>query len=328
MLSSALISPLSIAPMIDWTYTHFRVLMRMLAPEALLYTEMQTIGAMTHQPERAFFFQPIEHPIALQVGGSSPEGLARMSIEAEHRGFSEVNLNLGCPSDKVLAGQFGACLMRDPQKVAECIKEMKRAVSIPITAKIRIGVDNEDSYEFFEAFVRVLIQAGCDKVIVHARKAWLHGLSPKQNRTVPPLNYDYVVRLKQQFPELPVVMNGNIQTVQEVHEHLLSVDGVMLGRLACNDPYHISIIHHALFPHHPIKTRAMLLNDYMAYAVKQTDIPLSLLFKPILNLAHGLPHARTWKMRLLSLKSLKADQALFDVCDLLITNISGFAMDG
>ena len=317
MFLPTLISPLSIAPMIDWTYTHFRVFMRMLAPEALLYTEMQTIGAMTHQPERTFFFDPMEHPIALQVGGSSPEGLARMSIEAENRGFSEVNLNLGCPSDKVLAGQFGACLMRDPKLVAQCIQQMKRVVSIPITAKIRIGIDNEDSYEFFEAFVRVLIHAGCDKVIVHARKAWLHGLSPKQNRTVPPLHYEYVVRLKQQFPQLPVVMNGNIQTEQDVHEHLKTVDGVMIGRLACNDPYQISKIHHMIFGHHPLKSRALLLDDYMAYALKQVGVPLSILFKPILNLAHGLPHARSWKSQLLSLKTLNETQQLNDVCDLL-----------
>ena len=290
--------------MIDWTYTHFRVFMRMLAPEALLYTEMQTLGAMEHQPERAFFFQPIETPIALQVGGASVAGLKSMALEAERRGYSEVNLNLGCPSDRVLAGRFGACLMREPKQVADCIAAMKQAVSIPVTAKTRIGVDEEDSYEFFEAFVTELVAAGCDKLIVHARKAWLHGLNPKQNRTIPPLHYDYVYRIKQLFPHLPVVINGNIQTIDEVINHISKVDGVMLGRLACNDPYQIAKIHHALFAHHPLQTRAKLFGDYMEYAMLQGAAPLSLLFKPILNLAHGLPYARVWKAKLLALKSL------------------------
>lgn len=318
MVSAHLISPLSIAPMIDWTTTHCRVFMRMLAPNALLYTEMQTLGAMMHQPDRAFLFAPMEKPVALQVGGSSPEGLAQMAVEAERRGFSEINLNLGCPSDRVLAGRFGACMMREPAQVVACIAQMKQAVSIPVTAKTRIGIDHEDSYEFFQAFVRTLVDAGCDKVVVHARKAWLKGLSPKQNRTIPPINYDYVYRVKQGLLDVPVVINGDIKTEMQVLEHLLKVDGVMLGRLACDDPYQIARIHHTLFPHHPLPSRAGVFASYMDYAKSQTQVPLSLLLKPILNLVHGLADARKWKAQLLALKDLKDEGQLHVLCDNLV----------
>jgi tRNA-dihydrouridine synthase A len=312
----SLLSPLAIAPMIDWTYVHFRVFMRMLAPHALLYTEMQTIGAIDHNPARALQFHASEPPLlALQVGGAEINGLVRVAKLAESSGFSEINLNLGCPSDKVQAGRFGACLMREATHVAECMAAMKQAVNIPVTAKTRIGIDDEDSYEHFESFVQALVQAGCDKLIVHARKAWLHGLSPKQNRTIPPVRYDFVYRVKETLPFIPVVVNGNIQTMDEIRVHLQQTDGVMLGRLACQDPYAIAQIHHALYPETPLLSRAAYLQQYVDYLLTLPVGPHSnaLLFKPILNLAHALPGARTWKSKLTSIREGLNRAALADV---------------
>ena len=296
-----LISPLAIAPMIDWTYTHFRVFMRLLAPLALLYTDMQTPGAIVNNPSRALGFHEMEHPLALQLGGSDKNALVECAKIAEQQGFAEVNLNLGCPSDRVQAGRFGACLMSEPGHVADCIAAMKHAVQIPVTAKTRIGIDQQDSYDFFAAFVRDLMNAGCDKLIVHARKAWLHGLNPKQNRTIPPLHYDYVYRIKQVLPLIPVIINGNINDIEDIKKHLEQVDGVMLGRLACQNPYAIATIHHALYPQIPLSNRTVLLESYVAYmqSVREKNVPMSLLLKPIFNLAHGLPGARAWKAQLM-----------------------------
>lgn len=300
----ALISPLSIAPMIDWTYTHFRVFMRILAPHVLLYTDMQTPGAIINRAERALYFHESEQPLALQLGGVDAALLAECAERAWQCGFAEVNLNLGCPSDRVQAGRFGACLMAEPEYVAHCIAAMKAKVSIPVTAKIRIGIDHQDSYTFFAAFVKQLLDAGCDKIIVHARKAWLHGLSPKQNRTIPPLKYDYVYQIKQDYPDIPIVINGNIQELESVHQHLEKVDGVMLGRLACQNPYAIAKIHHGLFPEIPLLSRYECLKKYLNYmfSIKTTNIPMSFLLKPIMNIAHGLPNARSWKNLLLNVQ--------------------------
>jgi tRNA-dihydrouridine synthase A len=305
-------SPLEIAPMIDWTYVHFRVFMRILAPRALLYTEMQTIGAIRHNPSRALAFHESELPqLALQVGGADVESLVEVALKAESLGFSEINLNLGCPSDKVQAGHFGACLMREPSLVSACIVAMKRAVSIPVTAKVRIGVDEDDDYAYFSSFVHQLHDSGCDKFVVHARKAWLHGLSPKQNRTIPPLHYDYVYRIKQALPKTPVIINGNIQPA-DIPIHLQRVDGVMLGRLACDSPYQIALIHHALHPESPLPTRLEAFQYYVSYLENSgiEHYSMSLILKPILNLAHGLPGNRQWKAHLLSIRSLD-DRALF-----------------
>ncbi len=318
-IPSNLISPLSVAPMIDWTYSHFRVVMRLLAPSALLYTEMQTCGAVFHNPTRALRFHPSEHPLALQLGGAEPLELMRCAQLAESLGFSEINLNLGCPSDRVQAGRFGACLMREPQQVADCIYAMKQAVNIPVTAKTRIGIDEEDSYEFFAEFVRQLVDAGCDKLIVHARKAWLHGLNPKQNRTIPPLHYDYVYRIKQDFPSMPVVINGHVNTLDDIQKHLLQFDGVMLGRLVCQNPYALALIHHALYPEISLPSRACILQDYLTYieslGVKETS--MSLLLKPIQNIAHGLMGARAWKQRLLDVQQTGNIKMLRDAIDFL-----------
>lgn len=292
---------LSIAPMIDWTYSHFRVFMRFLAPEALLYTEMQTTGAVFNNPQRALYFDPMEHPIALQLGGSDKTSLVEAALHAEQLGYDEVNLNLGCPSDRVQAGRFGACLMAEPQLVAECINALSKAVQIPVTAKTRIGIDQQDTYEFFQSFVRHVVDAGAQKVIVHARKAWLHGLNPKQNRTIPPVNYDYVYQIKKDYPHLPIVINGNIKTTTEINTHLSQIDGVMLGRLACDNPYAIAQIHHALYPQYPLLKRSEYAKKYFDYLVQQWDqgVPLSLLVKPIFGLAFGLPGASQWKKGLM-----------------------------
>lgn len=305
---NALFSPLAIAPMIDWSYTHFRILMRLIAPNALLYTDMQTTGAIKHNSQRALTYSAQELPLALQVGGSDKEELIMSAKLAADFGYSEVNLNLGCPSDRVLAGRMGACLMAEADHVADCIAAMKQAVTIPVTAKTRIGIDHQDSYEFFSAFVHKLIAAGCDKLIVHARKAWLHGLSPKQNRTIPPLHYDYVYRIKQALPTTPVVINGNITELSEINQHLQFVDGVMLGRLACKNPYALSGIHQGLYPDFPLKTRSKVIEIYLGYLEEKfhQGVPLALLIKPILTIAFGLPEAKFWKDKLILAQQTKS----------------------
>lgn len=308
----SLISPLAIAPMIDWTYTHFRVFMRILAPQALLYTDMQTFGAITHNPSRALDFHAMETPLALQLGGADKDELVKCAELAEVQGYNEINLNLGCPSDRVQAGHFGACLMAQPKRVADCIRAMKASVKIPVTAKTRIGIDHQDSYDYFAAFAHELIDAGCDKLIVHARKAWLHGLNPKQNRTIPPLHYNYVYKIKQELPDIPIVINGNITDITGIQEHLLQVDGVMLGRLACQDPYAIAEIHHVLYPQFPLLTRLETLERYVEYilAIYHKGIPMSLLLKPLFNFAHGLSGAKTWKRKLMEIQQTQDVKAL------------------
>ncbi len=312
MLNTAF-SKLSIAPMIDWTYSHFRVLMRLLAPDALLYTEMQTTGAIQNNPQRALYFNHVEHPLAIQLGGSDPNALAKCALIAEEAGYDEINLNLGCPSDKVQAGRFGACLMNEPAQVVQCIQTIKKAVTIPVTAKTRIGIDNQDSFEFFSSFAHQLVDAGCDKLIVHARKAWLNGLNPKQNRTIPPVNYDFVYRLKNEIPHIPIVINGNILTVKDINTHLHYVDGVMLGRLACDNPYYLTDIHQVLYPERPKLKRSQVLTQYLDYLLEECNrgIPLSLLIKPIFNLVYGMPGASQWKKKLMIILQSK-DLTLFN----------------
>ncbi|WP_454783803.1 tRNA dihydrouridine(20/20a) synthase DusA [Legionella sp. WA2024007413] len=306
-MSDILLSPLSIAPMIDWTYSHFRIFMRILAPSALLYTEMQTTGAIQNNPVRSLQFSEIEHPIALQVGGSDPKALAQCVQYAQQEGYNEININLGCPSDKVQAGRFGACLMREPKHVVACLKAMRQVATIPITAKTRIGIDHQDSYEFFSDFVHQLIEAGVQKVIVHARKAWLNGLNPKQNRTIPPINYEYVYRLKKEIPDVPVIVNGNISNIKEISEHLQIVEGVMLGRLACDNPFQIAKIHHELYPEIQTSTRSQVFNRYLDYLKEEykKGASLSLLIKPVFNLAFGLPGASQWKRKLMLIMQTK-----------------------
>ena len=321
-MSNSLFSSLAIAPMIDWTYSHFRVFMRMLAPGALLYTEMQTTGAIQHNPLRSLHYNYQEHPLALQLGGAEPHTLADCAKQAEQKGYDEININLGCPSDKVQAGHFGACLMKEPKIVVACIRAMKDVVSIPVSAKTRIGIDHQDSYVFFSQFIHQLVDAGVDKIIVHARKAWLSGLNPKQNRAIPPVIYDYVYRIKREVPHIPVVINGNILNIKEINEHLNHVDGVMLGRLACDNPYQIAKIYNELFADKPLKSRSELFNHYLVYLMNEysSGVSLSLLIKPLFNLAFGLPGASQWKKKIMELLQTK-DVSIFQQLSQYLSNI-------
>lgn len=310
---------LSIAPMIDWSDTFFRTLMRFLAPQALIYTEMYTAEAVIHNTERTLRHTPIEMPVAVQLGGRDPEKLAAAARIIEEQGFSEVNLNLGCPSSRVLSGQFGAGLMREPKLVAKCITAMKAAVSIPVTAKTRIGVDNKDSYAFFKSFIDMLVDAGADKLIIHARKAWLKGLSPKQNRTIPPVIYDYVYNIKKAYPNIPMVINGDIKNISDIRVHLSEVEGVMLGRLACNEPYQIAILCSQLY-NTPLPSRSEILSKYFEHIQLQKP-SFNLrhrVLKPILNLTHGLPHTKSFKQKLLSIESLEDEAWMQKLCNRLV----------
>lgn len=238
----------SVAPMIDWTDRHCRYFHRLLTKQALLYTEMVTTGAVEHgDRDKILGYSEPEQPLALQLGGSDPKALAASSIIAEQLGYNEINLNVGCPSDRVQSGSFGACLMAEPQLVAECVKAMQAAVSLPITVKCRIGIDDQDSEQDLTNFVQHMVDAQLGSITIHARKAWLNGLSPKQNRDIPPLDYDRVYRIKQKFPELEVIINGGIKTIDEAMLHLQHVDGAMLGRAAYQTPWILSEVDETIF---------------------------------------------------------------------------------
>lgn len=230
--------PVSIAPMMDYTDRHFRYFMRQITKKTLLYTEMITTQAIIHgNRPKLLDFSPIENPLSLQLGGDNPQDLAECAKIGQDWGYDEINLNVGCPSSRVQHGNFGACLMAKPEKVAKCIETMQKAVNIPVTVKHRIGIDNCDRYEDMANFVRIVSQSGCRRFTIHARKAWLKGLSPKDNRNIPPLRYHDVYRLKQEFPDLIIEINGGITTLEQVREQLKFVDGVMIGRAAYDNPY-------------------------------------------------------------------------------------------
>ncbi|MBC9876607.1 tRNA dihydrouridine(20/20a) synthase DusA [Bradyrhizobium sp. INPA01-394B] len=238
----------SVAPMMDWTDRHCRVFHRHLARHALLYTEMLTTGAIIHgDRERLLGFDAVEHPVALQLGGSDPGELAKAARIGEQFGYDEINLNVGCPSDRVKDGRFGACLMAEPELVARCVEAMKRAVAVPVTVKCRIGIDEQDPEVALDALARAVVGAGCDALIVHARKAWLNGLSPKENRDIPPLDYDRVYRLKRAMPDVPVILNGGVPSIEEARAHLDHVDGVMLGRAAYQEPWRLLAVDSHIF---------------------------------------------------------------------------------
>jgi tRNA-dihydrouridine synthase A len=227
----------SVAPMMDWTDTHCRVVHRLLTRHALLYTEMLTPNAIIFgDRQRLLGYDQSEHPVALQLGGSEPESLVKAAIIGQEWGYDEINLNIGCPSDRVQSGRFGACLMREPELVGDCVKALKDAVSLPITVKCRIGVDDQDPQLALFALATQVVTAGADALIVHARKAWLKGLSPKDNRDIPPLDYPLVYKLKVAFPDVPIIINGGIKTLHETQEHLAHVDGAMMGRAAYHSP--------------------------------------------------------------------------------------------
>ena len=299
---------LCVAPMMDWTDRHCRFFHRLLSPNARLYTEMVTAPAVLHgDRERLLGFDPSEHPVALQLGGSEPHELAAAARVGESQGYEEINLNVGCPSDRVQSGRFGACLMREPALVADCIAAMRAAVSVPVTVKCRLGVDEQDEYEDLERFVESVRATGCRVFVVHARKAWLEGLSPKENREIPPLNYARVYRLKREFPELTIVINGGIASVADVHEHLAHVDGVMLGRVAYHEPYRLAEIEREIFGTPPPDRDAVLerLKPYVAAHLARGD-RLQHITRHILGLYQGLPGARAFR-RLLSERAHRAE---------------------
>jgi len=288
---------LSVAPMMDWTDRHCRVFHRLLAPSARLYTEMVHANAVIHgDRERLIGFNASEHPLALQLGGSDPDLLAQAAHIAQEWGYDEVNLNCGCPSDRVQAGRFGACLMREPTLVAECVAAMVAAVDIPITVKCRLGVDDDNDYDQFAAFVDRQVAAGAAMVVVHARNAWLKGLSPKENREVPPLRYDWAWQLKQERPALPVVINGGLASIEAVQAQAGHVDGVMLGRAAYHDPY---LLHQldTLHTGFPLQDRQTLLRSFQPYVEQQLERGLALkhITRHVLGLFHGQPGGRAFR---------------------------------
>ena len=288
-----------IAPMMEWTDRHCRYFLRLIADDVRLYTEMVTSAALIHgDRDRLLRYHPAERPLALQVGGSEPDELARCARWGEQAGFDEINLNVGCPSDRVQAGRFGACLMLEPQRVADCVAAMRAQVSVPVTVKTRIGVDDRDSYEALAGFVRLLADAGIERLIVHARKAWLRGLSPRQNREIPPLRYDRVYRLKRDFPELSVHINGGITTLAEVAQHLRQVDGVMIGRAAYQNPYLLARAGRQFSqPDAPLPSRHQIIERLLPYVEAElaAGTPLQQISRHVLGLFQGQPGARAWR---------------------------------
>jgi tRNA-dihydrouridine synthase A len=292
--------PLSVAPMMDRTDRHFRYFLRQISRHTLLYTEMVTAQAIKHGDlEKLIGFSPEEGPIALQVGGDNPTDLANCARLAEAFGYSEINLNVGCPSSRVQDGNFGACLMLDPLRVADCISAMKAATRIPVTVKHRIGVDQQDSYESMAAFVTTVAAAGCDRFTVHARKAWLQGLSPKENRDVPPLRYDEVHRLKRDYPHLWIEINGGFLTLDQSKAQLLHVDAVMIGRAAYDNPYMFSEADHDFYrsPNESL-TRHEVVEAMYPYIDEWTGdrgTKLHSITRHMLQLFHQQPGSRLWK---------------------------------
>ncbi len=287
--------------MMDWTDRHCRFFLRQVNSTARLYTEMITTGALIHgDVARHLAFNNEEHPVALQLGGSEPDELAQCARLGEQWGYDEINLNIGCPSERVQRGAFGACLMAEPGLVAECVKRIRDAVGIPVTVKHRLGLDRMEDYSFVRDFVGTVAHAGCRTFIVHARNAVLKRLSPKANREVPPLRYDYVYRLKADFPELEIVINGGIGTMAEVQLHLKSVDGVMLGRAAYHNPWLLA---------DKGKTRADVVHRMHHYCLRQHDSGFSVrsVSRHMIGLYHGMPRARLWRQMLSDPERLKLD---------------------
>ncbi|GEM46458.1 tRNA dihydrouridine(20/20a) synthase DusA [Deinococcus cellulosilyticus] len=290
---------LSVAPMMDWTDRHDRYFLRLISQHTLMYTEMVTTGAILFgDQDRHLAFHPEEHPIAVQLGGSNPEDLAKSAAICKQYGYDEINLNVGCPSDRVQNGFFGACLMAKPELVRDCVQAMREAVSIPVTVKHRIGIDDLDSYELLIRFIETVREGGCTSFTVHARKAWLSGLSPKENREIPPLRYDVVYQLKKDFPDLEVIINGGILDLQQAKSHLEHVDGVMIGRAAYQNPYILALADQLLFGSTALpKTRREILLELMDYAAEQLEqgVYISRITRHILGLFQGKPGARAFK---------------------------------
>jgi tRNA-dihydrouridine synthase A len=300
----------SVAPMMDWTDRHCRVFHRLMTRRARLYTEMLTTGAIIHGGrQRLLGFDASEHPVALQLGGSEPRDLAQAAVIGEDFGYDEINLNVGCPSDRVKDGRFGACLMAEPDLVAEGVAAMKRAVKIPVTVKCRIGIDDQDPEEALDQLAHGVIAAGADALIVHARKAWLNGLSPKENRDIPPLDYDRVYRLKAALSDVPVIINGGIASVAEAAEHLRHVDGVMLGRAAYQEPWRLLTVDPELFgeaaPHANMKDVFEAMMPYIERELRQ-GTRLHSIARHFIGAFHGVPGARAFR-RHLAERGVKSD---------------------
>lgn len=289
----------SVAPMLDWTDRHCRYFHRLLSSEALLYTEMVTTGAIIHGKGDFLKYSEEEHPVALQLGGSNPKDLVHCAKLAEERGYDEVNLNVGCPSDRVQNGRFGACLMAEPELVAECIAEMKSVVDIPVTVKTRIGIDDLDTYEFLTDFISTVSEkGGCEQFTIHARKAWLTGLSPKENREIPPLDYDRAYQIKRDFPNLVIAVNGGVKTLHDSLEHLNHLDGVMIGREAYQNPYMLAEVDKQLFGSEaPVKKRSQVVEEMYPYIEQQlaNGSYLGHITRHMIGLFQSMPGARQWR---------------------------------
>jgi tRNA-dihydrouridine synthase A len=297
----------SVAPMMDWTDRHCRFFHRQISRHALLYTEMVTANAVIFgDREKLLGFGEAEQPVILQLGGSEPKRLAEASKIGEQYGYREINLNVGCPSDRVQEGRFGACLMAEPHLVADCISTMQNAVKIPVTVKCRIGIDEQDEEQGLQDFVQTVSNAGCKTFVIHARKAWLKGLSPKENREVPPLNHDRVHRLKKSFPNLNIQLNGGLETLEQVMPHLAVLDGAMLGRAAYHDPWVLSGIDPVLGNVAPSATRRAAVESMIPYVEMQTGqgVALHRITRHMLGLYHAQPGGRMWR-QVISTESCK-----------------------
>lgn len=293
---------LSIAPMMDHTDKHFRYFMRLLSKHAVLYTEMITTGALIHGDRKRFLdFNEIEHPLAIQLGGNNPVDLAECAHIAEGEGYDEVNLNIGCPSDRVQNGQFGACLMSNTTLVSDCVNKIQATVKIPVTVKTRIGIDDLDSYDFLKHFIQTVSEAGCDTFIIHARKAFLKGLSPKENRNIPPLHYERVHRIKQECPSLNITINGGFTELDQIKSQLSYVDGVMVGRAAYQNPYMLAEADNLLYEDStPVPTREEILDKFKGYVEEQISLGVNIksLTRHIIGLYQGQAGARKYRRML------------------------------
>ncbi|KFA96718.1 tRNA-dihydrouridine synthase A [Vibrio sp. ER1A] len=285
--------------MLDWTDRHCRYFHRLMSSQTLLYTEMVTTGAIIHGKGDFLAYNEEEHPVALQLGGSNPADLATCAKLAAERGYDEINLNVGCPSDRVQNGRFGACLMAEPELVAECVAAMKEVVDVPVTVKTRIGIDDQDSYEFLTRFVSLVSEkAGCEQFTIHARKAWLSGLSPKENREIPPLDYPRAYQIKKDFPHLQIAVNGGVKTLEESLEHLKHLDGVMIGREAYQNPYILAQVDQLIFGlDTPVKKRKQVVEEMYPYIEQQlaNGSYLGHISRHMIGLFQAMPGARQWR---------------------------------
>ncbi|HEX6929596.1 MAG TPA: tRNA dihydrouridine(20/20a) synthase DusA [Gammaproteobacteria bacterium] len=293
---------LSVAPMMEWTDRHCRRFLRAISRHTLLYTEMVHANAVLRGDARRFLaFNRDEHPVALQLGGSEPAALAQAAGIAEDFGYDEVNLNVGCPSERVQSGRFGACLMAEPDLVAECVAAMRARVTVPVTVKTRIGIDRQDEYEFLRGFVATVAAAGCTVFTIHARKAWLKGLSPKENREIPPLRYDVAAQVKRDFPQLEIIVNGGVKTLADAKTHLQTFDGVMIGREAYHNPWILAGADREIFgADFAPRTREDVLEELLPYIETQlaNRVPLRSITRHMLGLYQGMPGARHWRRAL------------------------------